>query len=71
MWCFFNNEKYITDKNGKKTAVIIDIGEYEKLRKMISAYEEFDILDLNAEIAMTINEVEKGYTFSVEEIFCN
>lgn len=65
------NEKYIMDENGKKTAVIIDIREYEKLRRMISTHEEFDILDLNAEIAMAINEVVKGHTFSVEEFFEN
>jgi len=35
------NERYIVDPRGKKTAVVIDIEEFEELRELLNRYEEF------------------------------
>ena len=45
------HEKFVTDKNGKRTAVILEVKEYEK---MLALLEEAHILNI-------VREGEKEY----------
>jgi len=63
------NEKYITDENGKRTAVIIDIEDYNKIKNMLEKYEEYDTLNVNEDIAKALKEVERGQVKPIKELF--
>lgn len=39
------NPKYITDKNGKKTAVILKIKEYQKILEELEDVEDITLYD--------------------------
>jgi len=39
------DERYIVDRGGKKTAVVIDIEEFEGLMELLKRYEEIEMYD--------------------------
>lgn len=58
-------EKYVTDEDGKRTAVVIDVQDYEKLREYMEDME--DALELmkaknSSEEFIPLDEWEKQLT---------
>jgi len=62
-------EKYITDENGKRTAVVIDIEDYKKIKKIIEEYDGYDTRNINEDIAIALKEVEQGQVKPIHELF--
>ena len=62
-------EKYIIDVNGNKTAVIIDIKDYDRLMTILGEYEEFDSQNVNYDIARGLKDVVDEKCVSVAEFF--
>ena len=61
-------ERYITDENGKRTAVVIDIEDYTKIKKILEEYD-YDTQDVNVDIAIALKEVERGQVKPIQELF--
>jgi len=61
-------ERYITDENGKRTAVVIDIEDYNKIKKILEEYD-YDTQDVNVDIAIALKEVERGQVKPIQELF--
>ena len=65
------NERYIIDRGGKKTAVVIDIGEFEGLIELLKKYEEietYDTEDVTEDIIEAFKDLKKGRVHSAREI---
>jgi|LSQX01.3.fsa_nt_gb PHD/YefM family antitoxin component YafN of YafNO toxin-antitoxin module len=62
-------ERYITDEKGKKTAVVIDIEDYKRIKKILKEHEEYDTMNVNEDIARALVDVEKQQLKSVDEVF--
>ena len=64
------NERYIVDRGGKKTAVVIDIGEFEGLMGLAKKYEEvetYDTGDVTEDIIEAFKDLKKGRGYSARE----
>jgi len=65
------DERYIVDRGGKKTAVVIDIEEFEGLMELLKRYEEiemYDTEDVTEDIIEAFKDLKKGKTHSAREI---
>ena len=65
------NERYIVDRGGKKTAVVIDIEEFEGLMELVKKYEEvetYDTEDVTEDIIEAFKDLKKGRVHSAREI---
>ncbi|MDI6811681.1 MAG: hypothetical protein QMD80_08485 [archaeon] len=65
------NERYIVDKDGKKSAVILDIEEFEGLMKLLRESEEietYDTEDVTEDIIEALKDLKKGNTRPAREI---
>lgn len=65
------NERYIVDKDGKKSAVILDIEEFEWLMKLLRESEEietYDTEDVTEDIIEALKDLKKGNTRPAREI---
>ena len=63
------HEKYIVNENGEKTAVVISIEEYNRIKEILAAIEEVDCIDINQNIAKALKDIEEGRVYSLESIF--
>ena len=63
------HEKFVVNDKGEKTAVILDIKEYNELIKMLKDMEEFDCLDINENIARGLKDVEDNNIYPIESLF--
>ena len=63
------HEKFVVNDKGEKTAVILDIKEYNELIKMLKDMEEFDCLDINGNIARGLKDVEDNNIYPIESLF--
>ena len=64
-------ERYIVDRGGKKTAVVIDIEEFEGLMELVKKYEEvetYDTEDVTEDIIEAFKDLKKGRVHSAREI---
>jgi len=65
------NERYIVDRGGKKTAVVIDIEAFEGLMELAKRYEEvetYDTEDVTEDIIEAFKDLKKGRIHSAREI---
>ena len=65
------NERYIVNRGGKKTAVVIDIEEFEGLMELVKKYEEvetYDTEDVTEDIIEAFKDLKKGRVHSAREI---
>ncbi len=65
------NERYIVNRSGKKTAVVIDIEEFEGLMELVKKYEEvetYDTEDVTEDIIEAFKDLKKGRVHSAREI---
>ena len=65
------NERYIVNRGGKKTAVVIDIEEFEGLMELLKKYEEiemYDTEDVTEDIIEAFKDLKKGRVHSAREI---
>ena len=65
------NERYIVDRGGKKTAVVIDIEAFEGLMELVKKYEEvetYDTEDVTEDIIEAFKDLKKGRVHSAREI---
>jgi hypothetical protein len=65
------NERYIVNRGGKKTAVVIDIEEFEGLMELAKRYEEvetYDTGDVTGDIIEAFKDLKKGRIHSAREI---
>ncbi|MBE0517578.1 MAG: hypothetical protein IBX41_09415 [Methanophagales archaeon] len=65
------NERYIVDKDGKKSAVILDIEEFEWLMKLLRESEEIETYDtenVTEDIIEAFKDLKKGRVHSAREI---
>lgn len=64
------NERYIIDREGKKSAVILDIEEFERLMELLKEYEEieYDTEDVNEDIIEALKDLKKRNTRPAREI---
>ena len=63
------HEKYVVDDKGRKTAVIINIEEFEAIKKAIKYLEDYDCLDINYNIAKGLKDIEEGKVHPIEKLF--
>jgi len=64
------NERYIVNRGGKKTAVVIDIEEFEGLMELAKKYEEietYDTEDVTEDIIDAFKDLKKGRIHSERE----
>ena len=65
------NERYIVDRGGKKTAVVIDIEEFEELMGLAKKHDEietYDTEDVTEDIIEAFKDLKKGRIHSAREI---
>jgi len=65
------NERYIVDRAGKKSAVILDIGEFEVLMERFKKYEEmetYDTEDVTKDVIEAFKDLNEGKIYSAREI---
>ena len=63
------HEKYIVNENGEKTAVVISIEEYNRIKELLMSIEKVDCVDINNNIAKALKDIETGRVYSLESIF--
>jgi PHD/YefM family antitoxin component YafN of YafNO toxin-antitoxin module len=62
-------ERYIVDSDGKKSAVILDIAEFEEVMKQLEKYEEpYDTEDVTMDILAALKDIKAGKTFPAREL---
>ncbi|NQE05785.1 hypothetical protein C5S32_07935 [ANME-1 cluster archaeon GoMg1] len=65
------DERYIVDREGKKSAVILDIEEFEGLMEMLKEYggiETYDTEDVTRDIIEAFKDLKKGKIHPAREI---
>ena len=65
------NERYIVDRDGKKSAVVIDMEEFEGLVELLKEYEEIETYDtenVTEDIIEAFKDLKKGKIYSAREI---
>ena len=65
------NERYIVDRSGKKTAVVIGIEEFGGLMELVKKYdtiETSDTEDVTEDIIEAFKDLKKGRVHSAREI---
>ena len=65
------NERYIVDRGGKKTAVVIGIEEFWGLMELVNKYDEietYDTEDVTEDIIEAFKDLKKGRVYSAREI---
>ena len=65
------NERYIVDRGGKKTAVVIGIEEFGGLMELVKKYdtiETYDTEDVTEDIIEAFKDLKKGRVYSAREI---
>jgi len=65
------NEHYIVDKDGKKSAVVIDIEDFKKIIKLLKKNEEienYDTEEVTKDIIEAFKDLKKGKIHSAREI---
>jgi len=62
-------ERYIVDRDGNKSAVILDIAEFEEVMKQLENYEEpYDTEDVTRDILAALKDIKAGKTFPAREL---
>jgi len=62
-------ERYIVDSDGKKSAVILDIAEFEEVMKQLEKYEEpYDTEDVTRDIIAALKDIKLGNTFPARDL---
>ena len=65
------DERYIVDREGKKSAVILDIEEFEGLMELLKEYvgiETYDTEDVTKDIIEAFKDLKKGNIHPAREI---
>jgi len=65
------NERYIVDREGKKSAVVLDIEEFERLMELLKEYEgiePYDTEDVNRDIIEAFKDLKRGKIHPAREI---
>jgi len=66
------NEQYLTDKNGKRTAVVIPIGKFRTLQEQLSRFESqgetADCGDVTGAIVEGLMDVKTRQTVALDEL---
>ena len=67
------NEQYIVDRNGKKSAVVISIEEFEELMRLFEKYKEmeaydYDTEDVTEDIIEAFKDFKKGKIYPAREM---
>ncbi len=65
------NERYIVDKDGKKSAVILDIEDFKGVMELLKKYEEIethDTEDVTEDIIEAFKDLKKGKIHLAREI---
>jgi uncharacterized protein with ACT and thioredoxin-like domain len=63
------HENYNINDKGEKTAVVIDIEEYNKIKEILKTLGDIDCIDVNYAIASGLKDVESGNIYSIDTIF--
>ena len=63
------HENYIINDKGEKTAVVINIDEYNKIKEILKSLGDIDSIDVNYNIARGLKDVEDGKVFSLDSLF--
>lgn len=63
------HENYIINDKGEKTAVVINIDEYNKIKEILKSLGDIDSIDVNYNIAKGLKDVEDGKVFSIDTLF--
>jgi PHD/YefM family antitoxin component YafN of YafNO toxin-antitoxin module len=62
-------ERYIVDSDGKKSAVILDLAEFEEVMKQLEKYEEpYDTDDVTSDIIAALKDIKLGKTFPARDL---
>ncbi len=62
-------ERYIVDRDGRKSAVILDIAEFEEVMKQLENYEEpYDTEDVTSDIIAALKDIKLGKTFPARDL---
>ena len=62
-------ERYIVDRDGNKSAVILDIAEFEEVMKQLENYEEpYDTEDVTRDILAALKDIKARKTFPAREL---
>jgi PHD/YefM family antitoxin component YafN of YafNO toxin-antitoxin module len=62
-------ERYIVDSEGRKSAVILDLAEFEEVMKQLEKYEEpYDTEDVTRDIIAALKGIKMGKTFPAREL---
>ncbi|MCK4399274.1 MAG: hypothetical protein KAV25_09835 [Methanophagales archaeon] len=65
------SERYIVDREGKKSAVILDIKKFEGLMELLKEYEgiePYDTEDVTKDIIEAFKDLKKGKIHPAREI---
>lgn len=63
------HENYIINDKGEKTAVVINIDEYNKIKEILKSLGDIDSIDVNYNIAKGLKDVEDEKVFSIDTLF--
>jgi PHD/YefM family antitoxin component YafN of YafNO toxin-antitoxin module len=62
-------ERYIVDRDGTKSAVILDIAEFEEVMKKLEEYEgDYDTEDVTGDIIAALKDIKAGKTLPAREL---
>jgi hypothetical protein len=62
-------ERYIVDKDGTRSAVILDIAEFEEVMKQLEKYEgDYDTEDVTGDIIAALKDIKAGKTLPAREL---
>lgn len=62
------HENYIINDKGQKTAVVINIDEYNKIKEILKSLGDIDSIDVNYNIARGLKDIEDGKVFSLDSL---
>ncbi|MFQ6072082.1 MAG: hypothetical protein ACE5KT_05195 [Methanosarcinales archaeon] len=66
------NEQYITDRKGNRTAVILEINQFNEIMRLLKKYErleeEYDTLDVTADIIEAFKDLKEGRARPAREL---
>jgi uncharacterized protein with ACT and thioredoxin-like domain len=63
------HENYIINDKGEKTAVVINIDEYNKIKELLKSLGDINCIDVNFNIAQGLKDIEEQKVFPLESIF--
>ena len=62
------HENYIINDKGEKTAVVINMDEYYKIKEILKSLGDIDSIDVNYNIARGLKDIEDGKIFSLDSL---